>query len=128
NAVSWANRRLCGITVWFMKSRKNATGLPSAYLPTRIGITWSQRSDAVGTGSTPARRVTPSLVNSAFANHAPTAMRRIARERSAARIAGGHPAASLRSIGSTSPRVTRDLERLGDTPGGPRTLRQGLLR
>src|SRR5205823_8501107 len=85
-AVSWAKRPLCAMTTCCMKFRKNPTGFPSAYFPTSSGITCCQRSDAMGTGRKPHSSVTDSFVNSAFANHTPTAIRRTASQRSGARI------------------------------------------
>src|SRR3989440_8473364 len=94
NAVSWAYRWLFGTTLFSRKSLKKAIGLPSAYLATRIGITCSHRSDAVGTGRKPQAKVTLSLVKMAFANHAPTAMRNTASQRSGERIAEPVPTRS----------------------------------
>src|SRR5438067_949173 len=96
-AVSWANRPLCARTVCCMNSRKNPTGFPSAYFPTSSGITCIQRSDALRTGRKPHSSVTDNFVNSALANHTPTAIRRTASQRSGERI-GGAPA--MVSIGS----------------------------
>src|SRR5256885_394571 len=94
NAVSWAYRWLFGTTLFSRKSLKKAIGLPSAYLATRVGITCSHRSDAVGTGRKPQAKVTLSLVKMAFANHAPTAMRNTASQRSGERIAEPVPTRS----------------------------------
>ena len=80
-----------GTTLCNRKSLKKPSGLPSAYLVTRIGITCSQRSDAVGTGRKPHAKVTLSLVKIALANHTPTAMRSTTSQRSGERIAGPAP-------------------------------------
>src|SRR5437879_432174 len=88
NAVSWAYRWLFGTTVFNRNSLKKPIGLPSAYFVTRIGMTCSQRSDAVGTGRKPQASATLSLVKIALANHTPTAIRRPASQHSGERIAG----------------------------------------
>ncbi|PYO71707.1 MAG: hypothetical protein DMD67_18230 [Gemmatimonadetes bacterium] len=88
NAVSCANRWAWVMTVLCRNSRKNPTGFPSAYLPTSVGMTWIQRSEAVGTGRKPQASVRLSLVKIAFANHTPTAIRSTASQRSGTRMAG----------------------------------------
>src|SRR2546422_11293073 len=116
NAVSWANRPLCAMTVCCMKSRKNPTGFPSAYFPTSSGITCSQRSDALGTGRNPHSSVTDSFVNSALANQTPTAIRRTASQRSGERIAGAVPASA--SINPYPPRSRRPTTVADEKKGG----------
>src|SRR2546423_14992618 len=74
NAVGWAYRWLFGTTLFSRKSLKEAVGLPSPYLATRVGITCSHRSDAVGAGRKPQDKVTLSLEKMPFVNKAPTAI------------------------------------------------------
>src|SRR5207244_6977553 len=95
---------------------KNPTGFPSAYLPTSVGITWIQRSDAVGTGRNPQASVMVSLVKIDFANHKPTAMRSTTSQRSGKRIGGtgwGCPSISALSSSSFSRHTTVSAAALG---------------